>query len=273
LTKEPVRARPSSTIVLLRDGAEGLELFLIVRHREIEFQGGASVFPGGSLSDADSDAALRARSRGAERLDDEGFARAVAGVREGFEECGLLLAHPEGSDALLDAERTAAVQPYRAAVEQGEMTLLEVLEREKLELALDELVLQAHWVTPEVAPKQFDTWFYMARAPEGRTLAHDGSEAIDSIWIRPHQAIAEANAGARSLVFVTRLTILWLARFATVDEALAAARAREILTLEPHIEERDGARWIAIRADADYDMHAVPIEVARGGAWPDAPPM
>ena len=271
MSPKAVPARPSATLVLLRDGAEGLEVFLIVRHREIEFQGGASVFPGGSVSEADRDPGLRARAAGAEGLDDEAFARAVAAVREGFEECGLLLAQADGASSLLDAERTAALEPYRAALERDEISLLDVLGRERLVLALDELVPQAHWVTPDFAPKRFDTWFFMARAPEGRTLAHDGMEAIDSIWIRPRQAIAEANAGARRLVFVTRLTVQWLARFGTVADVLAAARAHAILTVQPHLEDRDGERWIAIREDADYDLHAAPLEVARGAPWPDAP--
>src|SRR5918997_4940984 len=96
----PVPARPASTVLLVRDGAAGLEVFMVVRHREIEFAGGALVFPGGRVEEAD--AALAG--------DDPLGAFRVAGIRETFEECGVLLARERGGGAeMIRAERLVAV--------------------------------------------------------------------------------------------------------------------------------------------------------------------
>ena len=239
----PVAARPASTILLLRDGDRGLEVFMVVRHREIEFAGGALVFPGGRV-EAD-DMALG----GADPL--EGFR--IAGIRETFEECGVLLARPRGEAALVDATRLLGIEAlHRARVAKGDQPLSAMLEEEALEPATDALVHFAHWITPASRPKRFDTQFFLAAAPPDQLAVHDGHESEDSVWINPAQAIAEANAGQRRLVFATRKTLEKLGRSATVAEALAAARASRVVTVLPEMVKTEAGWRLSIPAEADY---------------------
>ena len=214
----PVPARPASTVLLLRDGAagRGLEVFMVVRHREIEFAGGALVFPGGRVEEAD----------GALAGGDPLGAFRVAGIRETFEECGVLLARPRGEADLISAERLVAVADrHHAALLRNERSLPEALAAEGLEPATDTLAHWAHWVTPASRSKRFDTHFFLAAAPPDQLAVHDGLEAVESVWIAPAQAVAEADAGERRLVFATRKNLEKLARHATAAEAVAAARA------------------------------------------------
>src|ERR1700756_3187770 len=106
--KEPPAPRPATTLLLLRpsksgDMASPLEVFMVVRHHQIDAFSGALVFPGGKLEDADGDARLRGRCGGADRIGDEELKFRIAGVREAFEECGVLLARKRGQRAVIAA--------------------------------------------------------------------------------------------------------------------------------------------------------------------------
>ena len=240
----PVPARPASTVLLLRDGAAGrLEVFMVVRHREIEFAGGALVFPGGRVEEADAQLAG----------DDPLGAFRVAGIRETFEECGVLLARPRGEADLVSAERLVAVADrHHAALLRNERSLPEALAAEGLEPATDALAHWAHWVTPASRSKRFDTHFFLAAAPADQLAVHDGLESVESVWIAPAQAVAEADAGERRLVFATRKNLEKLARHATAADAMAAARAAAVVRVQPEMV-RAGEGWrIRIPAEADY---------------------
>ena len=239
----PVPARPAATVLLLRDGAAGLEVFMVVRHREIEFAGGALVFPGGRVEEADAVLAG----------DDPLGAFRAAGIRETFEECGVLLAWPRGEAEMVRADRLLEVADrHHAALLRNERSLPEVLAAEGLEPATDALAHWAHWVTPASRSKRFDTHFFLAAAPPDQLAVHDGLESVDSIWIAPAQAVAEADAGLRRLVFATRKNLEKLARHATAAEAMAAARAAKVVRVQPEMV-RSGEGWrIRIPAEADY---------------------
>jgi 8-oxo-dGTP pyrophosphatase MutT (NUDIX family) len=239
----PVPARPAATVLLLRDGAAGLEVFMVVRHRAIEFAGGALVFPGGRVEEADAELA------GGDPLG----AFRVAGIRETFEECGVLLARPRGEADLVSAERLVAVADrHHAALLRNERTLPEALAAEGLEPAADALAHWAHWVTPASRSKRFDTHFFLAAAPPDQLAVHDGLESVESVWVAPAQAVAEADAGECRLVFATRKNLEKLARHATVARAMAAARAATVVRVQPEMV-RSGQGWrICIPAEADY---------------------
>ncbi|HTE81668.1 MAG TPA: NUDIX hydrolase, partial [Reyranella sp.] len=110
----------------------------------------------------------------------------------------------------------------------------------------------AHWITPIFAPKRFDTWFYLAEAPEDQLALHDGSESVESVWIGPQAAIDEATAGKRTLVHATTKNLELLAEGGTVTGALSQASERKIVTVQPWVEQRDGKRFLHIPEGAGY---------------------
>jgi 8-oxo-dGTP pyrophosphatase MutT (NUDIX family) len=256
--REPAVPRPATTVLLVRpsiagDMASPLEVFMVVRHQQIDAFSGALVFPGGKLEEADGSPGLRARCGGADRIGAEELKFRVAGVREAFEECGILLARKRGQRALVAAVDLEGIEKrWRAKLAKDEATIVDLVEAEDLELATDLMVPYAHWITPTFAPRRFDTWFFLAEAPEDQIALHDGSESVDSLWIGARQAIDEAAAGKRTLVHATFKNLELLAETTTVTEAISAASQRKIVTVQPWIESRDGKRYIHIPPDAGY---------------------
>jgi 8-oxo-dGTP pyrophosphatase MutT (NUDIX family) len=240
--REPVPVRLAATLMLVRDGVEGLEVFMVARHRAIEFASGALVFPGGSVDPGDE--ALGAGCYGAR----EGALR-VAALRETFEECGVMLAKEAEGEAWLSAVRAAEI----GAGAKG-ATFTEIVARERLRLGLDALVPFAHWITPPISPKRFDTAFYIAETPQGQLARHDGSEAVDSVWISPVLALAAAERGDYTIVPVTQLNLRMLGNSADVASALHAARARRIVTVEPRAEKLGKGWRMHIPLEAGYGV-------------------
>lgn len=242
---------PAATVLLVRNRTDGLEVFMVVRHHEIDSFSGALVFPGGKVDPGDFEA--RKYCRGSEGLDDEALAFRVAAVREAFEECGVLLAYPEDGDAIVDAARTATIEKaWRDKLLRDEVGIAQMCEAEKLTLALDHMLHYAHWITPRIVPKVFDTHFFIAVAPADQVALHDGDEATDSAWLRPDDALAEAESGKRTVVFPTRMNLRKLARWQTVDEALAAVRAIDVVTVQPEVTKHPEGRTLRIPVAADY---------------------
>ena len=248
--KKPVEAVGASTVLLLREGDPGLEVFMVVRHHQIDFASGALVFPGGKVDPGDGDPALVERC-GDVPADSLGFR--VAAIRETFEEAGVFLARPRGAQALIDPERHERIaEKYRAALDVGDIVIRDIVEAEDLDLACDLLVPFAHWITPEGRRKRFDTHFFIARTPDKLLAVHDGTESVDSVWISPQQALDDAVAERRTVVFPTRMNLGKLGRSDTVEAALAAARAEPVVTVLPRVEEGDGGRFIRIPEAAGY---------------------
>lgn len=256
--KEPAPPRPATTVLLLRpsrrgDKASPLEVFMVVRHHQIDSFSGAIVFPGGKLEEADGDKRLRARSGGPDTISDDELKFRIAGVREAFEECGVLLARKRGQKALIAAADLKPIEDrWRAKLAKDEASILDLVEAEDLELATELMTPYAHWITPTFVPKRFDTWFFLAEAPEDQIALHDGSESTDSVWIGAQEAIDEATAGRRTLVHATQKNLELLAQGGTVAGAIAAAAVRKIVTVQPWVESRDGKRYLHLPPDAGY---------------------
>ena len=266
---EPARPRLSATVLLARDGADGIELFMVVRHHQIDFASGALVFPGGSLDPGDRDPRLRNLSDGVEDLDDDALAVRVAAAREAFEECGVLYARAADSGAIVDGQRAAALgDRYRSELEASAVGLADIAEAEGLRLCLDQLHPFAHWITPVHMPKRFDTHFFLARAPADHDLLHDGSEAVDSIWIKPDQALREADAGQRTLVFATRLNIERAGHSRSVDQAIARAAGDPIVTVLPDVEKTENGRILRIPIEAGYGRSEYHMDGGPGSSKP-----
>jgi 8-oxo-dGTP pyrophosphatase MutT (NUDIX family) len=248
--------RPAATVMLLRSGAEGLEVFMIVRHQALAFASGALVFPGGRVEAADHAIASQADLCPAvDGVDMAALAFRVAAIRETFEECGILLARPRGSSRLVSAAQLIRMEAaHQSAPSQDGSQFSAVLAAEALTLAPELLVPFAHWITPVTQPKRFDTLFLLAEAPSDQAGVHDGSESVDSLWIAPQQALAEAADGRYKLVFATQMNLKKLAQYGSVAEALDAARRSTVVTVTPDVLRTDsnGNRHIRIPPDAGY---------------------
>jgi 8-oxo-dGTP pyrophosphatase MutT (NUDIX family) len=251
-------ARPAATVVVLRDRSTGPEVFMVRRHEGTAFMGGAHVFPGGRVDAADHggseawcDGIAHAVQQIASLPAGEAVAYHVAAARELFEEAGVLLArHATGAFvSLAGADVQERLKQDRTGVHGGAIPLRAVIEREHLRLALDALVLFAHWVTPPIDTRQFDTRFFMTRVPPDQTPAHDDTETTHSTWVRPADAIAQAVAGDIVLPPPTWTTLRELEPFASVEAALAWARTRAIVMRMPKLVEQDGRRMLLLPGD------------------------
>ena len=243
---------PAATVLIVRDGANGLEVFMVKRHHQIDFVAGALVFPGGKVSKGDYDAGLSDFSDGAEGWSPEMRALGAAAIREAFEESGILFAREAGCPVFITSDRLAGLEHYRHPLEKGEIGLVDMLRKERLNIAFDTLAHFAHWITPDNMPKRFDTHFFVAAAPSGHAGSHDGRESVDSIWISPADAIADRKKW--NVIFPTKLNLMKLAKSKTVADALAAADAEKPLTVTPWVEQGPDGPILKIRDDAGYEQ-------------------
>jgi 8-oxo-dGTP pyrophosphatase MutT (NUDIX family) len=266
--------RDAATVMLVRDAADGVEVFMLRRNLNSDFVGGAYVFPGGAVDDHDRHEDLDRVCRG--RTDAEasrqldigrgGLAYWVAAIRESFEEAGVLLAYDEAGDVIrLDEPGTKErFVEHRRAVDTGQRRLVDVCEEEDLQLAVDHMYYFSHWITPEGAPRRYDTRFFVARAPEAQEPLHDDREVIANVWIRPSVALDRHRAGEFDLIFPTVRSLQTLERFATADDVLAAAEVIEsVPTILPRLVEDSGGYRIVLPGDAGYD-EIVPVDLPQG---------
>jgi 8-oxo-dGTP pyrophosphatase MutT (NUDIX family) len=227
--------RHAATVVLLRDGADGIEAYLLRRLGSMAFAGGMYVFPGGSVDPRDGDADIAwegppASEWAAPLSAGERLARGLvaAAVRETFEESGVLLATPITGDA----EHWKAEQ---AALLDRSASMADVLARNGLVLRSDLLRAWAHWVTPEIEPKRFDTRFFVAALPEGQEPVHYRGESDHSEWVRPAAAVERHAAGELGMLPPTVFTLAELASYGTVADVLAAGERRDVKRVLPRI--------------------------------------
>ena len=246
-------ARPASTVVLLRQ-AHPFDVFLVRRSDSIAFMGGAHVFPGGRVDAADhiediealSDGMTAAIARMSDVSAGVAVAHHVAALRELFEEAGVLLARP------LTATPPARLAEYRRDLLAGTTPFPDIIRRERLRLALDELAYFAHWVTPEIETRRFDTRFFLARAPEGQTPVHDDGETSHSEWLAPLDAIERSRDGRISLPPPTWTTLSMLAKFDSLDAVFDWARRKPIPRVQPRFEKRGDQTLLFYPGDPMY---------------------
>jgi 8-oxo-dGTP pyrophosphatase MutT (NUDIX family) len=164
--------------MLLRGGAEALEVLLVQRNPQARFMGGAWVFPGGAVDrhEGEGDGALRA-----------------AAVRELREEAGIALPGPHG------------------------------------------LVPFSRWITPAEVKTRFDTWFYVASAPEDARPTVDGAEVVDARWYEPAAALEAGRRGELLLVFPTIKHLEQLSGFATAHGLIEHARGQQVRPIQPRV--------------------------------------
>jgi 8-oxo-dGTP pyrophosphatase MutT (NUDIX family) len=241
--------RHASTIIVVRDGADGIEAYLMRRQTSMAFAAGKYVFPGGGMhpSDITQDVPWAGPSPAAwaTRLEcDESLARGlvVAAVRETFEETGVLLAGPDESTVLADAS-SADMQAARAALEEGEVAFGDFLRGHGLVLRSDLIGAWAHWITPTFEPRRYDTRFFVAALPEGQRVGEMSREADHASWMPLSQVIAWVEAGKAAMLPPTAIACREVAEH-TADTILAAAAARTIRTVQPQLVDVDGELFL-----------------------------
>ncbi len=238
-----MKPRLASSVMLIRDkSGGGIEVLLLERSKELEFVGGASVFPGGAVDLSDSQLAHSCVGLSDEQaslklgLNNGGLAFYVAAIRECFEEAGVLLARSRddpsnnstsGHISLDSGQQSQKYQQMRRRLNRKEITFSDLVINNSLELMVSDLVYVSHWVTPLGRPRRYDTRFFLAAAPEGQDAIHDNSEAVDSVWIEPQQALKMNSLNQMKLVLPTISNLNSLAEFATVSQALAWASSLE----------------------------------------------
>ena len=245
----PRPVRTAATLVVLRDGAEGLEALMLRRAEKANDQNsGASVFPGGVLDAHDrhlhalctglDDAAASARLA----MPEGGLDFYAAAIRECFEEAGLLLANDaQGRPVRLLDLPPDELAAMRDAAERGTDALLAMCEARGWRLAGDRVVYFGHWLTPPGMPRRFDTRFFVALIPPGQAVRPDGRETVEHMWLRPAQAPDPARG--LKLMNVTRRVLQQLDAFERADDFLAHARQLRTIPLNmPRLADGPGGR-------------------------------
>jgi 8-oxo-dGTP pyrophosphatase MutT (NUDIX family) len=233
--------RDATTVVLLREGVDGLEVFMMRRPETMRFAPGVHVFPGGAVEDQDDAVPLVPNADvdrlGARAGSTRPAALVAAAVRETFEECGVLLAvDREGAPPHADESLTRD----RIDLYEGRCSFESVLRRRGLVLDPALLPLMAHWVTPAQEPRRFDTRFFTAVLPEGQQVADLGKESAGSAWQVPARALSAYAQGQFEMWPPTVATLQWLAGHDGVGQALVAARGAVVLPVMPRPVGPDG---------------------------------
>lgn len=267
-----VPVRPAATVMLVRDGGDGLEVFMLQRTLSAAFARGQYVFPGGKVDDADHGEAFEPICDG---LDDAtassrlgmasgGLAWLVAAIRECFEEAGVLLARRRDEDHVVrfgDGSVADRFHRARHAIHEGEHSLADLCTDEDLLLLTDRIHLVDHWVTPVGERRRFDTRFFVAAAPEDQEPLHDDKETIASRWVRPADALELWRAGELQMFPPTVASLEFLLPHPDVERAISASAAVGIPpVITPRIVLDDAGGVVGIRrpGDADYDATPVP---------------
>lgn len=265
-TGAPVAApRDAATLALIRQGAGGVEVYVLRRVTTMAFAPGMHVFPGGTVDPRDLESGTGwfgpAPAVWAERFGvDEARARGLvlAAVRETFEESGVLLAgrqvnHVVPDHSIVDDTSGDDWEADRLTLIDRTSSFSAVLERRQLVVRADLLRGWARWVTPEFEPRRYDTAFFVASVPPGQRTRAVGGEADRVAWIRPGEALAAQAAGDVLMLPPTAVVLGELASFDTVDAVLLAADARVITTIMPRPVLDSGVPHVVLPGEPGYE--------------------
>ncbi|MDQ5985731.1 MAG: hypothetical protein CSYNP_01447 [Syntrophus sp. SKADARSKE-3] len=227
-------AKEASTIILLRPKSDGVfEILMVKRHPGSSFVPDCYVFPGGAIEDADlhmEDLCTGLDVAGAHRIlpsvasADMALGAWIAGIRETFEETGILLAY-DRSGHMPSSDWTGrghhSLSYYRSSILDGRLSFRAFLESQSLTIAADRLHYHSQWITPAGFPIRYDVRFFIAAAPQDQEAIHDGRELTDHVWISPESALSLYHRGRFNMVLPTVSTLRELCRFKTIEEAIS----------------------------------------------------
>ena len=265
---EPTIPQPAATVLLVRDSKEeGVEVFLVERASKANF-GGAFVFPGGKVDPEDGLDHMEIITTGASDKelsnilgeDKGGLAYWVACIRECFEEAGILIAYREDGSPFdpSDSEETERFVDYRNRLNAGEAVLENMCEEENLTLATDRLAYLAHWITPKIEKRRQTTRFFVAISPAGQEGFHDGSESVNSLWIKPEDALQQQKEGKLLLIMPTIKNLESICGYSNVEELLkdkSSIDPSTIPTIEPKFFMENGKMVGLLPGDKGYEDH------------------
>lgn len=230
--------RPAASVVLLRDGADGLEVLLLRRHSNSNVLGGLYVFPGGKLDRTDCDPAwaatldlpvaeLHQRLAEPDVAPEQAMGLYLAALREMFEEAGVLMVEPSPGAAPTALATDALSAAVAARVAAG-APLAQALADLGLRWTTRAVRPWSRWITPRNPPvgtPRFDTRFFLAALPAGQSAQHDDHEAVDSVWLTPREALRRHWARELDLIPPQLMGLAQLARHGSVASAWAEAEA------------------------------------------------
>jgi 8-oxo-dGTP pyrophosphatase MutT (NUDIX family) len=260
-----VTPRKATTVVLLREKtSKGFEVFLVRRHDDSAFMGGNYVYPGGRVDPADQSPGVLSFSRGlspekaSEILGnsppDESIGYWIAGIRELFEEAGILLAYDSGGKILSWMNRIGQEKllRYRESLHRKDLSLSHLAQQEKFFLALDQLHYYAHWITPEARSIRFDTRFFVALHPSGQEASHDQRETTHGLWITPRRAL-EGNSEKKLILSPpTLITLEDLSRYNSVADLMKSLHEKKTSPILPILIKGPPQTFIVFPWDPDY---------------------
>ena len=252
----------ASTVLLVRDGKDGVEVLLQERSGKSKSFGGMFVFPGGKVDLPDADHQYEAKySRDTDKdasaklgVPKFGLAYWMGGIRECFEEAGILLAYDaQGEIVSFDDPATKSrFVAHREALNAGELTLLDICQQEQLTLATDQMYYYSHWVTPISQSRRFDTRFFVCKAPGYQEPIIDNHEVVSQCWINPAEAIRRHHEEEFQIFFPTIKNLEGISEYANVEYLLKGVAAitnfPRILPVRPD----DGATVSLIPGDNGY---------------------
>ncbi len=251
-------ATPAATLVIFRNCPDGgsPQLLMVQRSKEMRFAGGAAVFPGGRVDEADHDLADMLGADGEDHRAE--LAARIAAVRETLEETGLAV-------GLLQRPSLAEALHARAhLLETG--TLASVLDTMGWTLDLGRLVPFSRWRPKHREIRVFDTRFYLADLGTGAVdLLVDQTENTHLFWANATEALRMADSGEIKIIFPTRRNLERLAQFGSFEDALAHVAEYPSTMITPFMEIREGVPWLLIPSDAGYPVDGEVLESAARG--------
>ncbi len=246
---DPVQPKDAATIVVVRDGDDGIEAYLMRRQSSMKFAAGFYVFPGGGVQADDRDADIPWSGPGADvwaaRFGcDVSLARGlvVAAVRETFEETGVLLAGPDADTVLADTS-TPDLQQARDDLEERRIGFGDFLSGRGLVLRADLLGAWSHWITPAFEPRRYDTRFFVAALPAGQRVGTISRESDHARWVPLREVLAAITAGEAEMMPPTIATCRQVASL-TAATIVAASKDQVIEPIEPRVVEVDGELFL-----------------------------
>jgi 8-oxo-dGTP pyrophosphatase MutT (NUDIX family) len=268
--------KKATTIILLREKKpERFEVFLLKRHEKSSFMGGSFVYPGGRVDRNDGSLEVCPLCKGITPEEayqifresippDESLAHWVAGIRELFEEAGILLAYDQSGNLfhLKNPGERERFSHYRDLLQRGKLTICQLAQEEKLLFALDQIHYYAHWITPEARSERFDTRFFLAHHPPGQEASYDQKETTAGVWLTPKKALKENLEGEVMLSPPTLKTLEDLSQFKNIDDVFYSLKKSEIRPILPILTKVSDEPLIIFPWDPEY-------EIFQKGEFPD----